>query len=137
MGFGEGDFHSLWNNVEDLEVGDPTPNLCRFAENFTEAVETMFQTVVTNERNLISINQGMLLLQKLYWEWFNATPKRHRIHMSERGGHLCLFDVYRAAYERLKLLELAVTPPMLFIPPPPRPPPAIEFPTVLGLKDEE
>ena len=44
------------------------------------------------------------------------------VRIGERS-HICIFHIFERFFFRLKVLELSLTPPMLFLPPPPPPPP--------------
>ncbi|HEX9987305.1 MAG TPA: hypothetical protein VGE45_02370 [Chloroflexia bacterium] len=76
---------------------------------------------VTEDPSIISINQAKVLLLDKYMEWRSFVPKRHRTYT--RNAHTCIFHVFEIAYDRLKVVELSLTPPMLFLPVPAPPPP--------------
>ncbi len=87
-----------------------------------------------NPPDPVRINQMKLRLLDRYFEWVAVAPKAHRYKTSTQG-HLCLYHVFKEAYDKLKALELALTPPMLFVPELPRPR-RPEYPA-LAIGDEE
>src|SRR6266487_1546135 len=106
---------------------EETPPLCPFAESFSQWARELVTKTLTNP-SLVSINQAKILLLDKYFAWRVVVPKRHR-NINQASSHLCIFDIFCENYERLKVVELSLTPPMLFIPPPPPaplppPPPA-------------
>jgi len=117
-------FETLWHRHDDFQFGEPEPNLCPYAQRFSTWAEELL-TGLAGERNVVSVNQSKVLLLDKYFEWRSAVPKSHRYHLGRANGHVCIFHVFETAYERLKVLELSLTPPLLFLPAPPPPPPQI------------
>jgi len=109
-------FEALWGRFDDFELQEPVI-LCPPAQIFSEWVNGLLESV-SQEPSIVSINQAKILLQDKWHDWRSAVPQRHRNHLGNRG-HTCLFQVYEQAYNQLRILELSLTPPMLFIPPPP------------------
>lgn len=116
-------FDSLWNRAEDLELPAEPPDICPFAQKFSEWTTELCANVA-RQPEIVSVNQAKVLLLDKYFEWRHAVPRSHR-NRTGKLGHECIFHVFEQAYERLKVIELALTPPMLFLPapPPPLPPP--------------
>jgi hypothetical protein len=74
---------------------------------------SLFQCL--EDPTIVAVNQAKVLLQDKYFEYYRYVSKRHRKHRSARG-HICIFQVYEAAYDQLKGIELQITPSMMFIP---------------------
>jgi len=114
-------FGELWD-IEELDglfdglVGKP--DMCPYAQKFSEWVNALL-VGLSEKPNIVSVNQAKILLQDKWHDWRTVSPKRHRDHLSYRG-HICLFHVYEQAYKQLRVLELSLTPPLLFLPPKPR-----------------
>lgn len=116
----EKSFEELWNRAEEFELPDAEAEICIFARKFSEWTRELCASS-TQSASLVAINQAKILLIDKYFEWRSVVPKAHRNRMSG-GGHICIFQVFEQAYITLRAVELALTPPMLFIPPPPLPP---------------
>ena len=95
------------------------PDLCPYAQKFSEWVNALL-VGLSEKPNVVSVNQAKILLQDKWHDWRTVAPKFHRNHLSYRG-HTCLFQVYEQAYRQLRVLELSLTPPLLFLPRLPRP----------------
>jgi hypothetical protein len=115
-------FDTIWDRFEDFEFFEEPVQLCRYAQAFSDWVAQALD--VSQDPNVIVVNQAKLLLVDKYFEFYSVVPKRHRKHLGDRG-HTCIFQVFLHVYQQLKALELSLTPPMLFLPPPPPPPPQI------------
>ncbi len=123
-------FRGLWHrNDNDFELptqsGQEGPSLCVYARKFSGWAEELCAGA-TEDHTLIGINQAKVQLLDKFFEWRTFAPKRHRNYTASNAngptGHICIFHVFQAVYERLKVLELSLTPPMLFLPTPPPPP---------------
>lgn len=135
-------FEELWCSPDfQLETPEKQEESCIYARRFAEVIEPLCRDAIANPDH-ISINQAMLLLLKKYFEWRSSVPRNHRNRMSEQG-HVCLFHIFERAYQHLKILELSLAPPMLYLPQPPPaplpppPPPQIAGITLGELVDEE
>ena len=120
----------------DLSADDERPqgdrDLCRYSEQFLQWAEELCDA---HSGTPVKIAQGKVLLLDKYYDWRNYVPKRHRLHTGNRG-HFCIFHVLDHAYARLRLSELALTPPMLFVPKPSRAQqPVMLEGTILGLEE--
>ena len=113
-------FDTIWNRFDDLEFSREPARLCRYAEAFSDWVVQALD--VSQNPNIVAVNQAKVLLVDKYFEFFSVAPKQHRYHFSP-SGHVCIFQVFIEFYQRLKTIELSLTPPMLFLPAPPPPPP--------------
>lgn len=128
---------NLWNPDDcDFEIdrgSQVEPQRCNFAERFFEWADALC-TDAYERRNAVSVNQAVVLLTHKYFEWRAYVPNAHRNRLGTRG-HLCIFQVFAEAYERLKVLELSLTPPAIFLPatPAPLPPPAPTTPRIAGI----
>lgn len=115
-------FGSIWRRFDDFEFFDEPEEVCRYAQAFADWASQVLD--LGHEANLVLVNQGKVLLVDKYFEYFSIVPKRHRYHFSPRG-HVCIFQVFIEFYQRLKERELALSPPLLFLPKPSSPPPQI------------
>jgi hypothetical protein len=122
----------------DVDPKRPEPvhgdrDLCPYAEEFLEWAEALCDE---HCRTLIKIAQAKVLLLDKYYDWRDYVHRSHRFHTGEQG-HFCIFHVLDYAYRRLRLAELSLTGPMLFVPkpPPPAPPPSMPAGTILGLPE--
>lgn len=120
-------FHTIWDKVElfklDQPIDDPYAYWCGYAREFYGWIN---QYIFSNkEHDLISVNQAKVVLVDKYLEWRSFVPKKHQECITVRG-HTCIYHVFIQACERLKVTELLLLKPMLFIPHPPLPTPRIE-----------
>lgn len=117
-------FEALWRQQQGFQFGQAAEKeaRCIYAQHFGTWADALYQEEVPAPTH-VGINQKMLLLTKRYFEWRAAVPKAHRDRISERS-HICIFPIFERTFHRLKVLELSLTPPMLFLPPPPPAPPA-------------
>ena len=120
-------FHSIWNKVEAFKIEEPQDDeqayWCGYAREFyTWLNETVFSET---EPNLVSVNQAKIILLDKYLEWRSFVPKTHQERINGKG-HICIYHVFIRTCERLKVIELRISKPMLFIPSPPQIPPRIE-----------
>lgn len=107
---------------------------CAYARQFAQwAAELVAEA--TNYPDVVIINQTKVQLVDKYFEWRTYVPKAHRERTGGRAGHTCIFHVFAEAYDALKVAELALIPPLLFLPEPPPPPPQIAG-IFLGETDE-
>ena len=101
---------------------DSAPPICAAAQQFQQWTETLCTSVVKagrydNASAAVAVNQAKLLLLDKYFEWRAAVPKSHRNRTGE--GHTCLYHVFVETYQTLRVIELSLTPPLLFLPPAP------------------
>jgi hypothetical protein len=113
-------FEALWRLNRDRVPPDPAPNYCPFAEQFAAWAESVCARAEAGD--LVAIQGAKVRLTDKFWEWRVAVPKRHRSLAGSSRGHVCLFEVFEAAYYRLKVAELALVPPLLVLTAPPTPP---------------
>jgi hypothetical protein len=126
----DADFDELWNGEDTAELFESLPdtiNFCPYAEKFYEWVNGLLTGVIEYAkpgadpaRSAVSVNRAKLLLQDKWHDWRTAVPKPHRRRVGNRG-HTCLFQVYEQAYHQLCVIELSLTPPLLYVPQPPQP----------------
>ena len=62
----------------------------------------------------LAIYQAKLHLQDAYWRYYFPLPSSHQTHVGNRG-HLCIFHVYKQAWQELDQLLKSVAPPRLVI----------------------
>ena len=113
-------FQTMWQRFDDLElVYDPT-SPCPYAQAFFNWGKRELN--LGRNADLIEVNQAKVLLLDKYFEFYCVIPKQHRYRVRPEG-HMCVFHVFIEFYQRIKQLQLSLSPPMLFIPPPPPEPP--------------
>lgn len=124
-------FDNRWERYTSAEFlkqdRSPDEGYCEYGRKFSAWVTTL-PSLTARSPDIVQIHQDQLQLLWKFFEWYFFVPKRHRETLSSRGGHACIFQVFVAAYQSLKLKELSLTPPLLFLPkepPPPPPPPQI------------
>ena len=104
-------------------------DLCDAARLFAEWSDALCLQVL-EDPTLVSVNQKKVQLQDKYWEWVSLVPKEHK-HRVGPNGHTCIYHVYAHTYEKLRTVEVGLSPPRLFEPPPPPslppPPPPLEI----------
>lgn len=130
-------FESLWSEPAAAE-GDGPP-LCRFATQFQTWADALL-TETLKRQYVVGINQAKISLLDKYFEWRTIVPRAHRDKVSSTG-HLCLWHVFEAAYNRLREAELALTPPLLYVPtqpslPAPAAPPAKQIPGIFIAEED-
>jgi len=126
------EFETIWNRVDDFDVPHEAIQWCPYARRFAKWSASLIES--SQQPSVVIVNQAKILLIDKYFEWRIHVPKSHRNHIGS-GGHRCIYHVFEQTYEKLKLIELALTPPLLFLPPPPSPP--VQYSGIfLGLADE-
>ena len=113
-------FESLWNGSETFELPEEPLNTCPFANKISTWSDELLANCA-KEPIIVLVNQMKVLLLDQFFSWRQVVPKSHRNRIGE-VGHRCIFHVFEEAYQRLKTIELELTPPLLFLPPPPTPP---------------
>lgn len=127
-----------WNPHSDFEfkLPDKEPKMCIHARDLDAWIKEHIQAVLQSP-DPVAINQSKLRLLDRYFDHRAAVTKAHRDCVGERG-HRCIFHVFECAYQQLKLCELKLTPPLLFVPPTPPPPTPLQVPGIfLGMPDAE
>ena len=122
----ETSFQDIWSSMEDFELPEKGTNWCSYAVRFSEWVDELCD--FGDDPSIVSVNQAKVQLIDKYFGWYRHIPNRHRYRIGARG-HTCIFQVFETAYERLQVVELSLTPPLLFVPPeppPPLPPPPLQ-----------
>lgn len=125
-------FDELWERLRAAEFtpAEEQEETCIYAQHFERWAAPFYQEEARRP-SLLGINQKMLLLTKKYFEFRAAVPRSHRDRIGERS-HVCIFHIFERYYQRFKVLELGLAPPMLFLPPPPPAPPPPP-PTLMGI----
>lgn len=119
--------------LEPVEAEEALDAYCEDAKAFYRWTQSNLEEHLRRHNDAVGINQGMLMLVKQYFRWRGCVSKPHRNQIGDRG-HICIFHVFEAAYQRLRRAELALNPPMLFLPPPHKQPsPTLLEGTILGL----
>lgn len=99
-------FH--WEDEPDLA--------CPYARQFERWTEDLSERLL-EDGTVVSINQAKVLLLDQYQKWRDSVPKAHQSYTGDR--HTCLFHIFDAFYKRLRMAELSLQPPLLFLPDPP------------------
>lgn len=95
----------------------PPDRRCPYAREFERWTDELAERLLESG-TLLSINQAKVLVLDQYQTWRDSVPKAHQRYTGEH--HVCLFHIFDAFYKRLRLAELSLQPPMLFLPEPPR-----------------
>jgi len=116
-------FATIWNRAEAFALSEPDtqPRTCIYAQAFREWVTMLNREIVTNTPSVVAVNQAKVLLVDKYFALRSNVPKNHRNRIGE-NGHICIFHVFEQGYGHLRAIELALIPPLLFLPPKPPPP---------------
>ena len=117
-------FLSNWNRIQDLEIPEESEDtICIYALKYQDWTKELLK--VLDEPEIVSINQSKILLTDKYFEWKRIVPQSHRQRLGIHG-HTCIYQIFEYAFEKLQIVELSLTPPMIFIPvihpPQPKPP---------------
>jgi len=125
-------FYSIWNSVNGLEIPEPTDNtICVYALCFQKWIDQLASEM--ENPNAVLINQTKILLTDRFFDWERAVPLSHRQRQGIHG-HTCIYQVFKKAYEHLRIIELTLTPPPLYLPPQPPPPlRKLKLPNIAGL----
>jgi hypothetical protein len=111
-------FETLWNSMPDFELPEPQP-YCVYAQRFL-AWATQLTTNVAQAPHIVFVNQAKILLVDKYFEWRHSVPRTHRNRLGS-NGHVCIFQTFVDAYDQLRVVELSLTPPPLYLPAAPEP----------------
>lgn len=111
--------------LEDAEeeTSDPHANYCRDARIYDGWTADLLSTYVYNGPSLVSLTQAKVLLVDSFFDWRSSVPKSHRNRIGE-NGHFCIFHVFERAMHKIRLAQLTLSPPQLFVPAPPLPTPS-------------
>lgn len=96
-------------------------NICIYAQQLDEWASALCKSVEDQSRHhapgaLVAVNQAKLLLTDKYFDYRSSVPQMHRDRIHR--GHRCILVVFTEAYQRIRIAELSLTPPMLFLPEP-------------------
>ena len=115
----EESFYSVWNQIEGLEIAEPADHtICVYAASFQRWVDELAKMM--EKPTVVFINQTKIMLSDKYFDWERLVPQSHRQRLGVHG-HTCIYQVYKKAYEQLRVIELSLTPPQLCIPSKPEP----------------
>lgn len=98
--------------------GDDDDDMCVYARRFEAWTRQLCEE---HRGSIVAINQAKVLLLDKYFEWRAYVPRPHRNRVSEHS-HRCIWHVFEDGYRVLRVLELGLKPPMLFLPPSPSSP---------------
>ena len=117
-------FYSFWNRIEGLEVAEPEDDtICIYALSFQKWIDELANLM--DHSNAVAVNQAKILLTDKYFDWERLVPQTHRQRLGVHG-HTCIYQVFKLAYDKIRILELSIVPPPLYLPP--QPPPTIPKP---------
>jgi hypothetical protein len=122
--------HFYLEDVEDEPV-DEYVDYCAYAQIFHRWCGELLSQFVDSGPTPVRLAQAKVLLQDRYFGLRASVPKSHRNRMGGHG-HICIFQVYEQAYQKIRLVELTLTPPQVVVPTPP-PPQAAPKPALLGI----
>lgn len=123
----------LQGTLFELPHDDPLPNLCEYARPFAKDCEELVAEV-EKRLNEMTVNVGLLQLQRKYFLWYETAPPSHRRHVGSGASHTCIHQVYLHYYRILDRERIALNPPLLRPPAPSTAPTMLEG-TILGLAE--
>jgi len=127
----EESFYYHWNSIPKLEIPDPLDRtICVYALSFQKWVDEL-SNMMQNPSD-IGVNQAKILLADKYFDWERLVPQSHRMRLGVHG-HTCIYQVFKKAYENLRIMELHLTPPRINFPPPPPPMKILPRPNLAGI----
>lgn len=100
-------------------------DICDFAKHFRAWTKQYCEPAIQSG-DLIQLNQCKIRLLDRYFEWRAAVPKSHRNRIGEHS-HICIFHIFEVAYNALRVAELSISGPPLYLPPPPEQKPLPRF----------
>lgn len=98
---------------------EETEDICEFGKHFRAWTKQYCEPAIQS-RDLIQINQCKIRLLDRFFDWRAAVPKSHRNRIGEHS-HTCIFHIFEVAYNSLRIAELSLSGPPIYIPPPPQP----------------
>ncbi len=124
-------FAKRWHQHDTFTLSgfEPEEKWCSHARQYAEWVQQICKDGLANP-DPVSLNQLKVRITDRYMDLRHAVPLSHRNRIGEQG-HICIFQVFERTYQKLRLVELMLTPPPLFIPAPAPPPPSP--PAILGI----
>jgi len=126
----EAEVMAIWSRIAELNIPEEEIEFCEYAQSFLDWGNQLLSK--TKKQTVVSINQVKILLLDKFFEWYRYVPRSHRLKMGQRG-HICIFQVLVSLYAQLKVIELEITPPMVFEPPPPPPMKILPRPSLAGI----
>ena len=128
-------FESLWNGVENFDLSEEPLKVCPFAQKFSTLTEDLLANV-TKEPSIALIIWTKAALLDRYFEWYVVVPKSHRNRIRS-VGHKCIFQVFIESCERLKAIELSLTPTLSLSQPVSSPPQEISGGIFIGVRENK
>lgn len=119
MSLTERAFDELWNVEVDFKLSDSglpvawSYSLCPSAKKYAEWANKLCSTI-SEDPSPVGVNQAMLQLTKTYFGWRSVVPKQHRDYIGDRG-HVCVFQVFVYFFQRLREVELTISPQVIVI----------------------
>jgi len=101
--------------------GTISPQTCPFADLLASWAGPVVSDA-EQKQDLMIILQAKLLLLDKFFSIRACAPKVHRFKMVDTG-HVCIWNRFEEFYNRLRIAEMALTPPLFFasLPSPPQP----------------
>lgn len=114
-------FLNAWNSIEGLEIPEESDHtICVYALSFQKWIDELAKML--ENLNEVAVNQAKILLTDKYFDWERIVPQSHRQRLGVHG-HTCIYQVFKKAYENLRVVELSLTPPPIYNSPQPLPQP--------------
>ena len=95
----------------DFDLTGNAPDLCEEAHALQEWAEDVCRGAIAHGE-LVALKQAKLRLTERYFARRPRVQRRHR-SLSGRGDHVCLDEVFVAAFERLDEAEYDIRPPVI------------------------
>lgn len=106
------EYEDLSFSTDEHET-DPYDNYCDYARSFAQWAADMVRSYV-NEGDPLRLAQAKILLLDKYFEFRSYAPKSHKDRTSEKG-HICLYHVFAEVYRKIRIKELTLAPPKIFV----------------------
>lgn len=107
-------FDELWNEPRRFILPETEEDpYCPYAREFKAWIEDL-EVSLRAKATVVTINQAKILVLDKYMAWREAVPRDHQRYTGP--DHCCIYHVFEEMYQKLKAAELALTPPMLFLP---------------------
>lgn len=92
---------------------DPYAHYCEYARSFAQWSVELVRTYGADD-DMMRLAQAKVLLLDKYFEFRSYVPKVHKDRTAEKG-HVCLYHVFVEAYRRIRMKEMTIAPPKIFV----------------------
>jgi hypothetical protein len=107
---------TLTGEEEETEPLDPLANHCPPARTFRLWCTEMLERYVRQKPDTLRLSQAKVLLVDRFFEFMSCAPKSHRDKTSGKG-HVCLYQVFMETLTEIRMAQLSLSPPEVFVVP--------------------